>query len=110
MSATFNMNSYSVGASGAIFGLFGALLYFGYSYRGYIGAMIKSSVLPVVVYNLFIGFFIPGIDVWAHVGGLVGGVITAYALGTIENKKYNLSNVMLLIVYIAFLVYMVFFR
>ena len=51
--------------------------------------MIKSQILPIVVYNLFIGFFIPGIDTWSHIGGFIGGIIMSNMLGTIENKKYN---------------------
>lgn len=100
----------SVGASGAIFGLFGALIYFGYNYRGYIGAMIRSQVVPIVIYNLFMGLFIPGIDMWGHVGGLIGGILTANMVGTIENKKYNVSNIILLVVYMAFLIYLGIYR
>ena len=103
-------NVVSVGASGAIFGLFGALIYFGYNYRGYIGAMIKSQVVPIVIYNLFMGLFIPGIDMWGHVGGLIGGILTANMVGTIENKKYNISNIILLVVYMAFLIYLGIYR
>ena len=110
LSIGFNSNVISVGASGAIFGLFGALVYFGYSYRGYIGAMVRSQIVPIVIYNLLMGFFIPGIDMWAHIGGLIGGLMSAYALGTIENKKYNPSNIMLLIIYLIFLIYFGIFR
>lgn len=103
-------NVVSVGASGAIFGLFGALIYFGYNYRGYIGAMIRSQVVPIVIYNLFMGLFIPGIDMWGHVGGLIGGILTANMVGTIENKKYNISNIVLLVVYMVFLIYLGIYR
>ena len=95
----------SAGASGAIFGLFGALLYFGYNYRGYVGNIIKSQVSSIVIYNLLMGFFIPGIDIWCHVGGLIGGLLAANMLGTIENKKYNFSNILLFVIFIGFLVY-----
>ena len=110
LSIGLNDNVVSVGASGAIFGLFGALLYFGYSYRGYIGAMVKSQILPVVFLNLMLSFMIPGIDMWGHIGGLIGGAISAYMLGTIENKKYSISNICLFIVYIGFLIYLAIFR
>lgn len=106
LSIGLSQDTISVGASGAIFGLFGALIYFGYSYRGYVGSMIRSQIVPIVVYNLLIGFFIPGIDMWGHVGGLIGGILTANMLGTIENKKYNVSNIVLLVLYFAFLVYL----
>lgn len=106
LSIGLSQDTISVGASGAIFGLFGALIYFGYSYRGYIGSMIRSQIIPIVVYNLLIGFFIPGIDMWGHVGGLIGGILTANVLGTIENKDYKISNIVLLVIYFAFLVYL----
>ena len=110
LSIGMNNNVIAVGASGAIFGLFGALVYFGYSYRGYIGAMIRSQIVPVVLYNLIMGFFIPGIDIWGHVGGLIGGILAANALGTIENNKYNFSNILLFIIYLGFLIYLGLFR
>lgn len=110
LSIGFTPNVVSVGASGAIFGLFGALIYFGYNYRGYIGAMIRSQIVPIVIYNLFMGLFIPGIDMWGHVGGLIGGILTANMVGTIENKKYNISNIVLLVVYMAFLIYLGIYR
>ena len=110
LSVGLNGNVIAVGASGAIFGLFGALVYFGYSYRGYIGAIIKSQIVPIVIYNLVMGFFIPGIDMWGHIGGLIGGIISAKMLGTIENKKYNFGDILLLGIYVAFLIYLVFLR
>lgn len=110
LSVGLTPNTVSVGASGAIFGLFGALIYFGYSYRGYIGAIVRSQVLPVVIYNLLMGLFIPGIDMWGHVGGLIGGILTANMLGTIENKKYNVSNIILFVIYFAFLIYLGIYR
>ena len=42
----------AVGASGAIFGLLGCLLYFGYYYRLYLGTVLLSQVVPVIVLNL----------------------------------------------------------
>ncbi len=104
LSIGFHSESFSVGASGAIFGLFGALVYFGYTYRGYIGSIIRSQILPIVIYNLFIGFFISGIDVAAHIGGLVGGVLIAKMVGTIENKEYNIIDILLFTLYFAFLI------
>ena len=104
LSIGFSSNTTSVGASGAIFGLFGALLYFGYTYRGYIGSIIRSQILPIIIYNLFIGFIIPNINMSAHIGGLIGGIITANMLGTIENKEYDLMNILVFVIYFGFLI------
>ena len=109
LSIGLNNNAVSVGASGAIFGLFGALLYFGYTYRGYVGAIIKSQILPAILINLAISFM-PGIDLWGHVGGLIGGVITAKMVGTIDTKKYDMMNICLFIMYFAFIIYLGLFR
>ena len=68
-----------VGASGAIFGLFGVLLVFGYRYRDDLPPnfrqSIRSGILPVILINLLIGFSIPSIDNGAHIGGLLTGAI-----------------------------------
>ena len=65
-------SSYSVGASGAIFGLFGAL--------AIVGNRIGADVRPIYVIigvNFAIGFALGGVDWKAHLGGLVGGLISA---------------------------------
>ena len=68
-------NGYSIGVSGAVFGLFGAILVIGKKY----GADMKSTLITVGL-NLAVGFTIPGIDWRAHVGGLIGGALAARIL------------------------------
>lgn len=68
-------NGYSIGVSGAVFGLFGSILVLGKRY----GADMKSTLITVGL-NLAVGFTIPGIDWRAHVGGLIGGALTARIL------------------------------
>lgn len=73
----------SVGASGAIFGLLGALATFLYLHRatfGKLGAMQLRQLVFVALLNLGMGLT-PGIDNWGHVGGLVAGVALAWFLG-----------------------------
>ncbi|MBR3362505.1 MAG: rhomboid family intramembrane serine protease [Bacilli bacterium] len=105
-------NSFSVGASGAIFGLLGSLLYFGYHYRVYLDSVIKSQIIPLIVFNLMLGFMLRGIDNWAHIGGLIGGVFSTMAVGIkYKSEKYEMVNgVILYLIYISFILYMVFFR
>ena len=103
-------SSISAGASGAIFGLLGSLLYFGYHYRLYLGTVLKTQVIPIIILNLLIGFMVPGIDNFAHIGGLVGGYLLTMILGvpgkTKKSDRINGSIVLLLLV--AFLSYMLF--
>jgi len=69
----------SIGASGAIFGLIGAEGIFLYQNRKLFGNQVKraiNNVIFVVAVNLFLGLS-PGIDNWAHIGGLMGGLIFA---------------------------------
>ena len=70
--STFLMapNGYSIGASGAVFGLFGAFIAVG----NRIGVEVKS-IYAIVALNFAIGFTIGGVDWHAHLGGLIGGYL-----------------------------------
>lgn len=101
----------AVGASGAIFGLLGCLLYFGYYYRLYLGQVLLSQVVPVIVLNLLLGFLIPGISNTGHIGGLIGGLFISMALGVSKkDQKNRINGIIISIIYILFLSYMVFFK
>jgi len=67
--------SASVGASGAIFGLFGAIAIVGKR----IGTDVRS-IYVIIGINFAIGFVLGGIDWHAHLGGLIGGMLTAQLL------------------------------
>ena len=110
-SCTFN-TFLSIGASGAIFGLFGALVYFSYSYRATISSLLSSGVIPTILINLVIGFAINGIDVMAHVGGLIGGLLASYALGlkTGHKKRERINGIIVIILLILFLLYIVIYK
>lgn len=110
LSVAFNVNTVSVGASGAIFGLFGALLYFGYNYRGYLGNVIKSQILPVVIINLMFGFISTGVDVAGHIGGLIGGIIVSSVLGSSDEKGIDINRIIICLIYFVFIIYLGLFR
>lgn len=101
-------NYASVGASGAIFGLFGALLFFGYKYRATLDGFLRSSIVPTLILNLIIGLVIPGIDISAHIGGLIGGILFSYSVGVVNKKrnKDKINGIIVIIIMVAFLVYM----
>ena len=101
-------NYVSVGASGAIFGLMGSLLYFGYHYRVYLGSTWKTNILPVIVLNLLISIMVPNIDLFGHIGGLIGGFLITIGLG-IKYKSSTFEKVnglIISIIYVVFLAYM----
>lgn len=104
---------WSIGASGAIFGLLGSLLYFGYYYRVYLGSVIIQRTLPVILINLLIGFTMSGIDNFGHIGGLIGGILISMALGINNSRKANKDNrihgIILSVIFTAFLIYLGFF-
>lgn len=105
-------NVVSVGASGAIFGLLGSLLYFGYHYRVYLSGVIKSQIIPLIILNLGIGFVASGINNFAHIGGLIGGILISMAVGVkYKSKKSDIINgIIMSLIFSGFLVYMIFFR
>lgn len=73
----------SVGASGAIFGLIGALGAYLYRHRkafGGYGQRRLTNVVTIAAINLLIGLS-PGIDNWGHLGGLLGGTTLAVLIG-----------------------------
>jgi membrane associated rhomboid family serine protease len=76
----------SLGASGAIYGLLGALvLYFVQNRQGFgeYGRRRLSNLIGVIALNLFITITLPNIDLWAHAGGLLGGLALGYVLAPI---------------------------
>ncbi len=88
----------SAGASGAIFGLFGATVYLGYFYSGSLPASIRVAMkrsIPTILYNLIYGFSRTGIDNYAHIGGFLSGLLFAAVcplLVNVESKNNSLSR------------------
>jgi len=105
----FMSSGYSVGASGAIFGLLGSLVYFGYYYRVYLETVVKSQIIPLIILNLLIGMA-PGIDNWGHIGGLIGGVFATMAVGVkYKTTSFEMINgVILYLILVGALLYMTF--
>jgi rhomboid protease GluP len=77
---------FTVGASAPIFGLIGALLFYGR--RGgssHIGQQAKSLAITMLLF----GFIMPGVDNWAHLGGLGGGYLAAKLLDPLQPERGN---------------------
>jgi membrane associated rhomboid family serine protease len=73
-SFAFNQTTLGVGASGAIFGLLGALVAYFFRRRQAGGSVPLQNLLLVLLLNLFIASRNPSIDNLAHIGGFLAGV------------------------------------
>ena len=81
-----------MGASGAVFGILGALTAYFLAHRDLMGDMGRQNLTGlavVVALNFAVGLIIPGIDNWAHLGGLAGG----FALGLALAPRYRYETV-----------------
>lgn len=76
----------TIGASAAIFGLIGAALYYG---RRGGSTALQAHAKQWAVGGLLFGFFIPGIDNWAHLGGLGGGYLASRWLDPMTPERGN---------------------
>ena len=84
------------------------MLYFGYHYRVYLGNVLKSQIIPLIILNLAIGFFGSGIDNFAHIGGLISGALIMVALG-VKYKSTSFEKVngwIVSILFTGFMIYM----
>ena len=79
----------AAGASGAIFGLMGSLLYFRKEKRNLFQRVFGPGLLMIIGINLLYGFIQPGIDNWGHIGGLVGGFLMGNGLGLYRERNPN---------------------
>lgn len=75
----FSYAEVTIGASGAIFGLFGALVAAGLR-MGNAGRRMVQSMLGIVLINVIYGFMIPNISQAGHLGGLVAGFLVGIPL------------------------------
>ena len=77
-------------------------------FRVYLGNTLVRQIVPIIFINLLFGFMLPSVDNFAHIGGLVGGLLIAMALG-IKSKVNNnnrLNGTILTLMYFVFLIIM----
>ena len=77
-------SSYTVGASASIAGLIGALLYYG---RRTGSGIVQGEATRYVLMLVFYGFLMPGIDNYAHAGGVGGGYLAAMILDPLKPER-----------------------
>ena len=94
ISYVFEVN-WTIGASAAVCGLVGAILYYGHSRGGIYGKTLYKQISIWVVFLLVFGFVVPGINNWGHGGGILAGVALGFMLGYQEKRRENLLHKML---------------
>ena len=101
-------NSISLGASGAIFGLLGSMAYFTYYYRATLQGILRGQIIPVIIINLMIGLVFSSIDLSAHIGGLVAGLLSAMAIGIGDKgrKTDEINGAIVLVLLFIFMTYL----
>ena len=77
---------FTVGASASIFGLLGALVYYGHRSGS---SMVRSQALSYALMLGFFGFVMPGIDNYAHAGGFGGGYLAARFLDPLKPERID---------------------
>jgi rhomboid protease GluP len=100
-----HLGGQAVGASGAIFGLFGALAGFAFVHRNtmrnqFISFMKNFGV--ILLLNLVIGFVFPSIDVSAHVGGLVAGMVGGFMIAKSPQYLWVYLGLSLLLLWLSY--------
>ncbi len=78
---------FTIGASGSIFGLLGALIYYGRHRGGVFGQALFRQLMGWAVILFLFGFMMSGINNYAHGGGFVGGYLTARLFGYLELNR-----------------------
>lgn len=83
---------FTIGASASVCGLIGAILYYGKSRGGLYGEAIYRQAMGWVVGLVLFGLFIPGINNWAHGGGILSGLLLAFIIGYRERRTETLTD------------------
>jgi rhomboid protease GluP len=78
---------FTLGASAAICGLIGAIVYYGKSRGGVYGEAIYRQAMSWIAGLVLFGLFLPGINNWAHGGGIVSGIAIAFLVGYDERRR-----------------------
>ena len=77
----------TIGASAALCGLIGAALFYGKNRGGVFGQTVYRQIGGWALSIIIFGFVFPGINNWAHIGGMAAGALTASMIGYHENRR-----------------------
>lgn len=82
---------FTIGASGSIFGLLGAMVYYGRTRGGTFGVMVLRQYGQWALVLFVLGFLMAGVNNFAHAGGFAGGYLAAMALGYSDRQRQTPS-------------------
>ncbi|MFA6497871.1 MAG: rhomboid family intramembrane serine protease [Desulfurivibrionaceae bacterium] len=83
---------FTIGASAAVCALIGAALYYGKSRGGSYGQQVYQQIGGWAMSIFVFGLLVPGINNWAHGGGMAAGALCGLLLGYQENRREMLSH------------------
>lgn len=91
----------TVGASGAIFGLFAAIIVYGRNHRTQMMSLMTRQMWQWAILLFVMGFLMSGVNNWAHLGGFIGGWIAAQIL--VSSAEYREGRITILIALLCLL-------
>ena len=93
------MPSYPVvGASGAVFGLMGAMIAFGRKRGGFFGRQMARQIGMWALILIVMGFLFPGVSNAAHIGGFIVGFVIAYLMSLQTNPAQSTVGTVLAVI------------
>lgn len=101
-------NTISAGASTSLFGIFGAMGTLGYFTGSPRLKQIGQGFLVLIVINLVMNIFQPGVGIVGHIGGVVGGALLAGAWPPARYRKWVPKNVQIICIVTAILLFALF--
>jgi rhomboid protease GluP len=78
---------FTIGASGAVFGLLGAIVAFGKKRGGTFGAMVLRQYGYMALFIFILSFFMRGVNNAAHAGGFAGGFLAGLLISLAEQRR-----------------------
>ncbi len=103
----------TIGASAAVCGLIGAILYYGKSRGGVLGEAIYKQTSGWVIFIIIFGVLVPNVNNWGHGGGLISGVVLGKLLGynekSEENRLHKISAFLFMGITLCALIWSLFF-
>jgi membrane associated rhomboid family serine protease len=85
----FAMSSnFSLGASGVAYGFMGVFVFLGFEMRKTFMPLLRQIILPMLIISTVFSLFVPNIDHYGHLGGFIGGFLTAAMVGVPKIKPF----------------------